>query len=82
MIVHIGYKTPIDFGVTRSKVNVTITLELKTVSEHNLSSIRPTGFKLDRMIVHIGKKTSIDFGVTRSKVKVTMTLKLKAVSGA
>jgi hypothetical protein len=32
MIVHIGKKTPIDFGVTRSKVKVTITLKLKTVS--------------------------------------------------
>jgi hypothetical protein len=32
MIVHIGYKTPIDFGVKRSKVKVTMTLKLKTVS--------------------------------------------------
>jgi hypothetical protein len=32
MIVHIREKTPIDFGVTRSKVKVTITLKLKTVS--------------------------------------------------
>jgi hypothetical protein len=32
MIVHIGWKTPIDFWVTRSKVKVTITLKLKTVS--------------------------------------------------
>jgi hypothetical protein len=32
MFVHIGQKTPIDFGVTRLKVNVTITLKLKTIS--------------------------------------------------
>jgi hypothetical protein len=32
MIVHIGKKTPVDFGVTRAKVKATITLELKTVS--------------------------------------------------
>jgi hypothetical protein len=31
MIVHIGKKTPIGFGVTTSKVKVTITLKLKTV---------------------------------------------------
>jgi hypothetical protein len=32
MIVHIGTKTPIDFGVIRAKVKVTMTLKLKTVS--------------------------------------------------
>jgi hypothetical protein len=32
MIVHIWQKTPLDFGVTRSKVKVTITLKPKTVS--------------------------------------------------
>jgi hypothetical protein len=28
----LGKKTPIDFGVTRSKVKVTMTLKLETVS--------------------------------------------------
>jgi hypothetical protein len=32
MIAHIGKKTPIDFGVTKSKVKVTITVKLKMVS--------------------------------------------------
>jgi hypothetical protein len=32
MIAHIGKKTPVDFGVTRSKVKVTFTIKLKMVS--------------------------------------------------
>jgi hypothetical protein len=32
MIVHIRQKTPIDFGVTRLKVKVSVTLILKTGS--------------------------------------------------
>jgi hypothetical protein len=40
MIVHIRYKTPIDFGVTRSKVKVII---------NNLSISQPTAVKFYRM---------------------------------
>jgi CRISPR/Cas system-associated exonuclease Cas4 (RecB family) len=78
MIVHIWWKTPIDLGVTKSKVRVTFTLKLKN-SFRNISSIWPTVFKLHSMIVYIGYEIPIDFGVTRSKV--TITLKLKKVSG-
>jgi hypothetical protein len=68
MIVNDQQMTNIDFGVKRSKVNVTLTLQVKTVSNQKLKKpLRLEKFKVCMMIVHDQQMTPIDFGVNGQK---------------
>ena len=70
-------KNPVYFGVIRSKVNVTVTINrifYNRVVSHNLSSVHWIYTKLDHMISLSKRKNPIYFGVIRSKVKVTVTM--------
>jgi hypothetical protein len=71
-------KNPIYFGVIRSKVKVTITINriFDNVSfpHDNFSSVYWIFTKLDHMIAMWKRKNPIYFGVIRSKVKVTITI--------
>ena len=71
-------KTSIYFGVIRSKVKVTVTInrmfDNRVVSHDNFSSVYWIFNKLGHMIRLWKGKTSIYFGVIRSKVKVTVTV--------
>ena len=72
-------KNPIYFGVTRSKVRVTITINIILTTgsfPHNFSSAYWIFTKFDHMIPLWKGKNPIYFGVIRSKVKVTITINI------
>ena len=72
-------KTPIDFGVSRSKVKVTSTcrnrlfeqkIGFRSITSECLIAL---GMKIIQMKALGGRKMPIDFGVSRSKVNITST---------
>jgi hypothetical protein len=70
-------KNPIYFGVIRSKVKVTVTINI--IFDNGLfhmitCSVYWIFTKLDHMIALWKGKNPIYFGVIRSKVKVTVTI--------
>jgi hypothetical protein len=71
-------KNAIYFGVIRSKVKVTITInrsfDNRIVPHDNFSSVYWIFSKLGHMIPLWKGKNLIYFGVIRSKVKVTVTI--------
>ena len=71
-------KNPIYFGVIRSKVKVTVPINIifdnRIVPHDNFSSVYWIFTNLDHMIALWKGKNSINFGVIRSKVKVTVTI--------
>ena len=73
---------PLDSGVKRSKVKVTMQGSLKKILAHNCFPFTPIFMKLHMQSPHESSMDPLDFGVKRSKVKVTMQGLLKKVSGA
>ena len=72
-------KNPVYFGIIRSKVNVTVTINRifdNRVVSHNFSSVHWIFTKLDHMIPLSKRKNPIYFGVIRSKVKVTVAMNI------
>ena len=69
---------PIEIGVSRSKV--TVTLSVKSFPVNNLSTDSPIGLILPICIGLGPQMTPIEIGCTRSKVKVTVTINVKIVS--
>ena len=72
-------KNPIYFGVIRSKVKVTITVNIifdVSFPHDNFSSVYWIFTKLDHMIALWKRENPIYFGVIRSKVKVTVTINI------
>ena len=71
-------KNPIYFGVIRSKVKVTVTMnrivDNRSLPHDNFSSVYWIFNKLGHMIPLWKRKTPIYFGVIRSKVKVTVSI--------
>jgi hypothetical protein len=71
-------KNPIYFGVIRSKVKVTVTINIFLTTgsflHDNFSSVYWIFTKLGHMIALWKGKIPIYFGVNRSKVKVTITI--------
>jgi hypothetical protein len=71
-------KNPIYFGVIRSKVKVTVNINIifdnRVVPHDNFSSVYWIFTKLDHMIPLWKGKNPIYFGVIRLKVKVTITI--------
>ena len=63
---------PMDFGVKRSKVKVTMQGLLKRSLAHNCFPFTPIFMKLHMQSPHELILDPMDFGVKRSKVKVTM----------
>ena len=72
---------PMDFGVKRSKVKVTIQGLLKKDSGHNCFPFTRILMKLHMQSPHESSMDPLDFGVKRSKVKVTIQGLLKKDSG-
>ena len=76
---------PMDFGVKRSKVKVTmqgLRGKVKLFQAHNCFPFTPILIKLHMQSPDDSSMDPMDFGVKRSKVKVTMQGLLKKVSGA
>jgi tetrahydromethanopterin S-methyltransferase subunit E len=73
-------KNPIYFGVIRSKVKVTITINIILTTgsfpHDNFSSVYWIFNKLGHIIPQSKGKNPIYFGVIRSKVKVTITMNI------
>ena len=73
-------KNHIYFGVIRSKVKVTVTInkmfDNRAFPHDNFSSVYWIFTKLDQMIALWKGKNPIYFGVIRSKVKVTVTINI------
>ena len=72
------WKNPIYFGVIRSKVKVTVTINIffttGSFPHDNFSSVYWIFTKLDHMIPLWKGNNSVYLGVISSKVKVTVTI--------
>ena len=69
---HESSMDPMDFGVKRSKVKVTMQGLLKLFLAHNCFPFTPIFMKLHMQYPHESSMDPMDFRVKRSKVKVTM----------
>ena len=71
-------KNPIYFGIIRSKVKVTVTINIffttGSFPHDNFSSVYWIFTKLDHVVPLWKGKNPIYFGVIRSNVKVTVTI--------
>jgi hypothetical protein len=73
--------TPIDFGVTRSKVKVTVALNGNMISTYYLGYFLSQSRHISHFYWLLLVDYPIDFKVTRSKVKVTGALNGYMISG-
>ena len=72
--------TPIDLGVSRSKVKVTVAYLTKSLYAQSLKNPFTHSLHIGMEVGHDQWMTAIDFGVSRSKVKVTGAYTTKSFS--